>query len=462
MADPKVQSLASHERGILVAQRTMRVFAETLETAGWAPGASACRRSSCSPLLVGVEARNVPAVGPLVQHWNESGHERELPLAAFPPAKFERRHQVGELLAVEDHALEDGVDEARERLGRQTVVLGEVGDLLGLLLGLEPLVAGANCGLVEAFTLLERADVLGDLFPFVKELGVGLDQPDELFTADLNLLRVLSGVLGDQLHDVVVVDDGGGEEDEFEFELVGRLVVTAGRALLLFQALGGFEVDAAEGAEVVLGEDLANLLALLVGEVGVLVELGLEALDLLEPLDELGSSIVAHQVVHLIWRGFEALRLHKLAEVGDGLLEVVDDDGCLVDQPDLAGPVSLCTREESDGGFHAVLLLAEVEDVAVGLGRVENAVGAGEGLDQAVVLEVLVDVERVEVHGVEAGEEHVDDYGDVDLLGALVGQVAVGELLVLDALLDVLVVEVEVVDVVVRAVPVVVVGDYGL
>ena len=108
------------------------------------------------------------------------------------------------------------------------------------------------------------------------------------------------------------------------------------------------------------------------------------------------------------------------------------------------------------------MLLAEVEDVAVGLGRVENAVGAGEGLDQAVVLEVLVDVERVEVHGVEAGEEHVDDYGDVDLLGALVGQVAVWELLVLDALLDVLVVEVEVVDVVVRAIPLVVIGDYGL
>jgi hypothetical protein len=43
-----------------------------------------------------------------------------------------------------------------------------------------------------------------------------------------------------------------------------------------------------------------------------------------------------------------------------------------------------------------------------------------------VVLEVLVDVERVEVLGVEAGEEHVDDDRDVDLLRALAGQVAVG------------------------------------
>ena len=31
--------------------------------------------------------------------------------------------------------------------------------------------------------------------------------------------RGLAGV-GDQLHDVVVVDDGGGEEDELEVELV--------------------------------------------------------------------------------------------------------------------------------------------------------------------------------------------------------------------------------------------------
>ena len=78
--------------------------------------------------------------------------------------------------------------------------------------------------------------------------------------------------------------------------------------------------------------------------------------------------------------------------------------------------VGLLAGEEGDGGIDGVLLLAEVEDVAVGLGGVEHAVGAGEGLDQAVVLEVLVDVERVQVLGIEAGEQHVDDDGDVDLL----------------------------------------------
>ena len=203
-----------------------------------------------------------------------------------------------------------------------------------------------------------------------------------------------------QLHDVVVVDEGGGEQDELEVELVAfkvdRLADHSWLAPLRLKPQGCFEIGAAEGPEIVLRKSLLDLLPLLVGEVGVLVELDLEALDLFEPLDELDTGIVAHQVVHLIGFGFKALRPHELAKVGDGLLEVADDDGSLVDQPDLAGLVSWRTGEERDGVVDAVLLLPEVEDVAVGLGRVEDAVGAGKGLDQAVVFEILVDVERVE------------------------------------------------------------------
>ena len=76
-----------------------------------------------------------------------------------------------------------------------------------------------------------------------------------------------------------------------------------------------------------------------------------------------------------------------------------------------------------------------------------------------MVPEVLVDVERIEERGIEAGEEHVDDDGDVDLFLALALQIAVGEPLILDALLDILVVEVELVDFVASAVPPVVVRD---
>ena len=287
-----------------------------------------------------------------------------------------------------------------------------------------------------------------------------------MFAADLDLLGVLSRVSGEQLHDVVVVDEGGSEKDELKIELVDFkvrwLANPSDRALLLLEPLGGFQIGAAVATKVMFWEGLLDLLALLIREVGVLVELGPETLNFLEPVYELGTGNVAHQVVYLIRSGFETLRLHKLAEVGNGLCKLVDDDRSLVYQPNLTGPVGLRAREESNGSVDTVLLLAEVENVAVGLGRVENAVGAGEGLNQAMVLEILVDVERVEVHGVEAGEEHIDDDGDVDLLGALVRQVTVGELLIFDALLDVLVVEIEVVDVMVRAILLVVVGDDSL
>ena len=89
------------------------------------------------------------------------------------------------------------------------------------LLGLEAAVAVADGlfarGLSPAF---ERADVGGDVLALVHELGVGLDQADELLAAHLLLARRLLREAGDQAHDVVVIDDGGGEEDELEIELV--------------------------------------------------------------------------------------------------------------------------------------------------------------------------------------------------------------------------------------------------
>ena len=94
-------------------------------------------------------------MGPLVQERDEVGHKVEFSLATFTPAKFKRRHKVGELLAVKYHSMQDGIDEGPERLGRQPVVPGEYCDLFGLLLCLELLVTVADCGFVEAFAFLE-------------------------------------------------------------------------------------------------------------------------------------------------------------------------------------------------------------------------------------------------------------------------------------------------------------------
>ncbi len=75
------------------------------------------------------------------------------------------------------------------------------------------------------------------------------------------------------------------------------------------------------------------------------------------------------------------------------------------------------------------------------------------------MLEVLVDVEGVEVFGIEPGQQHVDDDGDVQLFTALVGQVGIGELLVFDPLLNILVIEIELFDTMVSAEAGVVVCD---
>ena len=91
--------------------------------------------------------------------------------------------------------------------------------------------------------------------------------------------------------------------------------------------------------------------------------------------------------------------------------------------------------EEGEGVLGCLFEVAEAHDVAGGLERVEDSVGAAVCLHQAVHLQVLVDPEGVDGLGVEAGEEHVDDDEQVqfthlhlagDVLVVVVEGVAVG------------------------------------
>ena len=159
---------------------------------------------------------------------------------------------------------------------------------------------------------------------------------------------------------------------------------------------------------------------------------------------------------------FQPLRPHEIAQIAHGGLEFFDDLGGLVHEPDFAGLFGLGAGKEGDGGVNGVLLLAEIEDVSVGLGGVENAIGARKGLNQPVVLEVLINIKRVEIFGIEAGQEHINDDGDGDLFASLLGHVGVGKLLVLDALLDVLIIKIEFADGVIGSEADVVIGDDGL
>ena len=93
----------------------------------------------------------------------------------------------------------------REKLLYQAAFVG--------LEGLELLGFGGDQG-------VEAAEAHGDVVTLVDELGFGADEADELLACPLRLARSLSRVAGNEAHDVVVIDDGGGKEDELEVDLV--------------------------------------------------------------------------------------------------------------------------------------------------------------------------------------------------------------------------------------------------
>ena len=76
---------------------------------------------------------------------------------------------------------------------------------------------------------------------------------------------------------------------------------------------------------------------------------------------------------------------------------------------------SFLVAEQGDGVVGLLLQIAEADDVAERLHRVQNAVRTRVGLEQPVRPQVLVDPQRVERGGIEPGEEHVDHDHQVDL-----------------------------------------------
>ncbi len=308
------------------------------------------------------------------------GHEGEFSLSAGFPAEVERGHEVAELLAIEDHAVEDAVHEGLQGGGGEAVPRGDVGEFLGVLLRLEAGVAVADGGFAEALARLERADVFGDLVPLVHELGIGTDEADEFLAGHLRLARTLGREAGDEAHDVVVINHGGSEEDELEFKLVqrfGGVRFVAALIPLLSEPFGGFQILAPKTTMTVLRQNLLDGLFVFLCEVGVLVELRLEPLDFLELIDEGGLGCVSFEIRHGGRRAIESLRFHEAVELLNGGLQLFDDHWGLFHQPDFPRLIaSLFPGEKGDGGIHGLLLLTEVENVAVRLGAVEHAIGA--------------------------------------------------------------------------------------
>ena len=86
-------------------------------------------------------------MGAFVEQGDEVFHEGEFLDPARFPVQPERFHQVGQLLPVENHALQDAVHKTLQRGNGQPVLPREGGKFLGVFLRLEALVALADSGL---------------------------------------------------------------------------------------------------------------------------------------------------------------------------------------------------------------------------------------------------------------------------------------------------------------------------
>ena len=83
-------------------------------------------------LLIRAESGDFAPLGAFVEQRDEVGHEVEFLHASGFPVQAERFHQVGELLAIEDHALQDAVHEGLQGGGGQSVLAGDGGEFRAL------------------------------------------------------------------------------------------------------------------------------------------------------------------------------------------------------------------------------------------------------------------------------------------------------------------------------------------
>ena len=91
-------------------------------------------------------------------------HKGEFGLGAGFPAELQRSHEVAQLLAVENHPLQNAVHEALQSGDGEVVFAGDGSEFRRVLFRLEAGVAVADGGLGEAFARFQGGDVGGDVF----------------------------------------------------------------------------------------------------------------------------------------------------------------------------------------------------------------------------------------------------------------------------------------------------------
>ncbi len=145
-------------------------------------------------------------------------------------------------------------------------------------------------------------------------------------------------------------------------------------------------------------------------------------------LPQLGHDAVGEaEGVLLRVVGDRGLGLDQALVAADGAVHAGEEGQCRVDRRAELGLEFLDVRDDLlDGGLVELERLGDVvehaevvDDQAVGLVRVDP-VGAGDGLQEGVLLERLVQVLRVQDRGVEAGQQLRGDDDDLQRVGGVV------------------------------------------
>ena len=337
---------------------------------------------------------------------------------------------------------------------------GDFRQLASIFFDLEPLVAITDGGLAHALVSAQRLDIGGNVVALVHKFGVSLDEADEFVAGHGLLARHRLRISGNELHDIIIVDHRGGKEHKLKFQLLNR-ICRVGLAVLLFllgfQALSSFQVHPLQALQLIGRNNLFYGFSVFRGEIRILGKLGFQALDLFEQIDELAAGFVTLQIVHVFRGACQTLGVHKGIQLRDCAFQFGNDSRGGIDKPDFSGGVGFFAGKHGYGRINGLFLLAEVQNLAIGLGVVQYAISARKCLNQAMMFEIFVHIQGVEEFGIKTGEQHIHHNGDVDLLR--VRQVLIGILLILDALLYVLIVQIKFIDAVICVVAGIIVGN---
>ena len=165
---------------------------------------------------IGTETGDVSSAGEFGEKGGEVGHEVQFRLGAGFPAEVEGSHEVAELFAVEDHAVEDGIHEGLEGI-RGEAVAGDRNKHGGRPMGARRFLWGLlrRCGvsLLVPLAAVALTSVLGYLYGVGELYGVARYIPMALPTA-LGFLALSTGILCARpdrgLMQVVTSDEAGG------------------------------------------------------------------------------------------------------------------------------------------------------------------------------------------------------------------------------------------------------------